>query len=176
MENFIRIYDNAISPIYCQKIIEVYEEKLSQSIDYKDSSGKFGYVDLASIGMVDLSNAIIKFSIPLLQRYLNETTMSKYLTIKGVEGIKLKKYKKNTDNKITPHFDSWNVETGPRFLQFLYYLNDNDGYTTFPLMGFKNKPKQGSMLIFPPYFTHLHTAENPTDHDKYTINSSLRFV
>lgn len=64
-----------------------------------------------------------------------------------------------------------------RILLFMFYLNDVEegGETEFYYQGVKLKPKQGTMVIAPAYFTHTHRGNVPTSGDKYILTSWVLF-
>lgn len=80
----------------------------------------------------------------------------------------------------------WHSETYPqlqhndalhRMLLFMFYLNDVEegGETEFYYQKMKVKPKQGTMVIAPAYFTHTHRGNIPTSGDKYILTSWVLF-
>lgn len=64
-----------------------------------------------------------------------------------------------------------------RILLFMFYLNDVDegGETEFFYQNVAIKPKQGSMVIAPAYFTHTHRGNIPVSNDKYILTSWVLF-
>ena len=58
----------------------------------------------------------------------------------------------------------WHVDSGPgpfseRQLVAIWYLNDvpgPGGETEFPRQGVSIRPAQGKLLLFPPFWTHVH--------------------
>ena len=85
-----------------------------------------------------------------------------------------KKYNKNEG-----HFN-WHCDKGPpndlrqfnRACVCMFYLNDVDegGETEFYSQNISIKPKKGTLVIFPSYFTHLHRGKKPISNDKYICN------
>ena len=93
----------------------------------------------------------------------------------------LQKYEKNKG-----HYSSWHSETYPelpnnnslhRVLLYVLYLNDVEegGETEFYYQNVKARPKKGSLLIAPCYFTHTHRGNMPISNDKYILTSWLQF-
>ncbi len=93
----------------------------------------------------------------------------------------LQKYEKNQG-----HYLYWHSETYPqlsndstihRVLLYILYLNDVDegGETEFYYQNIKVKPKKGSLVIAPCYFTHTHRGNIPISDDKYILTSWLQF-
>lgn len=64
-----------------------------------------------------------------------------------------------------------------RILLFMFYLNDVEegGETEFYYQNRKIKPKKGTMVIAPAYFTHTHRGCMPTSNDKYILTSWVLF-
>ena len=64
-----------------------------------------------------------------------------------------------------------------RMLVGMTYLNDVEegGETEFYHQNLKIKPKQGTLVIFPTYFTHLHRGNKPISNDKYTVSCFYKF-
>lgn len=59
-----------------------------------------------------------------------------------------------------------------RMMVGLVYLNDVDegGETEFFHQKVKIKPKQGTLLVWPAHFTHIHRGNKPISNTKYVIN------
>lgn len=64
-----------------------------------------------------------------------------------------------------------------RVLLFMFYLNDvaEGGETEFMYQNRAIKPKTGSMVIAPAYFTHTHRGKITRSNDKYILTSWLMF-
>ena len=63
-----------------------------------------------------------------------------------------------------------------RKLSIIVGLNSNfeGGEFYFPLQDFKTHVKKGQAICFPPYFTHPHRVQEPTEGTyRYTINTWL---
>ncbi len=77
----------------------------------------------------------------------------------------------NLQRTLPGEYYHWHVDAGPgpfsdRQLVAIWYLNDvpgPGGETEFPLQGVKVRPEQGKLILFPPFWTHVHrgaTLEN----------------
>lgn len=64
-----------------------------------------------------------------------------------------------------------------RILLFMYYLNDVEegGETDFYYQDLSIRPKRGTMVIAPAYFTHTHRGNVPVSNDKYILTSWVLF-
>jgi len=74
----------------------------------------------------------------------------------------------------------WHIDAGPartydRLLSALFYLRDvpEGGATEFPFQEIAVRPKAGALLLFPPFWTHLHRGASPVSSRKYNITSYL---
>ena len=67
-------------------------------------------------------------------------------------------------------FSCVNEEKAPRFLTFIWYLNDvfEDGYTEF-IDGTRIQPEMGKMIIFPATWTYVHRGYPPKSNAKYIV-------
>lgn len=64
-----------------------------------------------------------------------------------------------------------------RIMLFMFYLNDvtEGGETDFYYQDVSVKPKAGTMVIAPAYFTHTHRGNIPKSNDKYILTSWILF-
>ena len=89
----------------------------------------------------------------------------------------MKRYLPNDKDEFQEHVDVGDYASARRFLVFFLYLNDNEGgETSFSEYGLKVKPKTGSLLMFPPTWTYLHTGHKPIKLPKYIIGSYLHYL
>jgi predicted 2-oxoglutarate/Fe(II)-dependent dioxygenase YbiX len=78
----------------------------------------------------------------------------------------------------------WHVDSGPgefsqRQLVALWYLNDvpaPGGETEFPLQEIKVRPEEGKLVLFPPFWTHLHRAVTVERGVKYIATTWICFA
>ena len=71
----------------------------------------------------------------------------------------------------------WIMLVAKRFLVFFLYLNDNEGgLTSFPEYDTMIQPKAGTLLMFPPLWTHKHIGHKPIKKPKYIIGSYLHYA
>lgn len=93
----------------------------------------------------------------------------------------LQKYHKGVGN-----YAYWHSGTYPelgenhalhRVLLYILYLNDVEegGETEFLYQNKKIKPKKGSLVIAPSFFTHTHRGNVPISNDKYILTSWMQF-
>ena len=72
-------------------------------------------------------------------------------------------------------FDWHADEDGRRRLALIFYLNDGfeGGTTQFDYQGVDYVPRTGSLLMFPPFWTHVHRGREVTRGTKYIATSFL---
>ncbi|HSW52577.1 MAG TPA: 2OG-Fe(II) oxygenase [Sulfuricaulis sp.] len=78
----------------------------------------------------------------------------------------------------------WHVDGGPgefsqRQLVAIWYLNDVEGpggETEFPLQEVLVKPEEGKLVLFPPFWTHIHRAVEMQKGVKYIATTWVCFA
>ncbi len=78
----------------------------------------------------------------------------------------------------------WHVDGGPgefsqRQLVAIWYLNDvagPGGETEFPLQEVSVKPEEGKLILFPPFWTHVHRAATMEKGVKYIATTWVCFA
>ncbi len=93
-----------------------------------------------------------------------------------IEGITIKKYTDNGKDEFGEHVDVIEpVYSVKRFLVYILYLSDCEGGETYiPRYDISSQPKQGRLLMFPPYWTHPHMGKKVQKGNKYIMMSYLR--
>ena len=190
MNNFIEIYDNALSNESCDYIVGCFEK-----FEDKTHIGRLGgKVNIKKKDSTDLDLLKIEHLIPdfifkelktSLKKNLNNY-FDKYKLRCPIEygspwesfsiypySVLAKKYIKNKQGYHIWHADAG--QTAPnifRQLVCMYYLNNvnEGGETEFYHQKLKVKPTRGSLVIFPTFFTHLHKGNVPISNDKYILN------
>lgn len=84
-----------------------------------------------------------------------------------------KKYEKNKQGYHMMHCDQGTCFPHIyRQAVCMFYLNDvkQGGETEFLHQEIKIKPKKGSLVIFPAFYTHIHRGCIPESNDKYILN------
>ncbi len=174
--DLIKVYDNVLSKETCNKIINEYEMRKGNVEHYDTDSYKFDLLNLNNTDLYPLAVAFIQQIKPLIVNYSEHLNVQNYIKMTAFEDVRIKKYLKNSDYQFKTHVDAIDKETSKRFLTFILYLNDNNGCTTFPSLGYSYKPRQGSVLIFSPLWMYPHSGDIPTDNDKYIMTSYLHFT
>jgi 2-oxoglutarate-Fe(II)-dependent oxygenase superfamily protein len=71
------------------------------------------------------------------------------------------------------HIDAGPGGTHDRLVSGLFYLRDIDGggHTEFPFQLSRIVPRAGLLMLFPPFWTHLHRGVSPARTVKYNISN-----
>jgi len=75
------------------------------------------------------------------------------------------------------HSDNWSQDSSTRQVSVIIYLNDVEegGCTVFPYYKMSVKPKKGTVLMFPSFYTYTHHAEAPISGKKYIVVTWAHF-
>lgn len=190
-DDFIGIFDNVVSPEYCQKWINHFDKVDAAGMSYsrvqglnrpshinKDQSVDFQNCSLytdsdLSIQCDDFNAAFWAKCYPLYSE--------KYSVLQGADAHKIYCVK---IQKTVPGggYHVWHAENTTRLnsirvLTFILYLNDVDdgGETEFLYLSKRIQPKAGRMLIWPAGFTHTHRGNPPLKSNKYIITGWVEF-
>ncbi|HXZ49064.1 MAG TPA: 2OG-Fe(II) oxygenase [Usitatibacter sp.] len=90
----------------------------------------------------------------------------------------------NLQRTLPGEYYHWHVDSGPggfsaRQLVAIWYLNDvpgPGGETEFPLQGVSVRPAQGKLVLFPPFWTHVHRGVTLEEGVKYIATTWIGFA
>lgn len=199
MQSFIRQYKKQFPDELCDRLIAILDSAVELGVTRAGRSD-INTVDSKIKDSIDLDLAITpeldaidkKLFQELDQKlfgpvsnYINSFIVSRegekdYISIEEVvkrfvllQPPKLKVYKAPDGGYHAWHQD-WgrSVLQAKRLVVAMVYLNDVEegGETAFYHQELKVKPEKGDMVIFPPYFTHMHKGMPPISNDKYICN------
>ena len=175
------LWENSIHPQDCDQLIQLFEDL--PDFQYKGSHGAGEHERLAEDGRMNMyisDNPIFeKFDDMLFQALAG--SMSEMMQIYGIAeidayddtGYMIQRYEKG--QQYGWHVDNNHPETMNRFLAAIWYLNDNfeGGTTEFMYQGLNITPRQGSLVLFPPFWTHLHRSTPILEGAKHIITTWL---
>ena len=202
-ENFIRVYDDVVDKSFCSSLIERYEQILSTDGD-KGKSLSLCY-DTDGNKICDLCNCtrmnimehdqfshdnkiLLRAFYNSIRNYIYDCKITNEMIDQnpdnwGWEEFKIKRYRcgegSSDDEQFKPHVDVRSHAAAKRYLIAMLYLNDDfsAGHTKFPLYNINIKPKTGSIILFPPMWTHLHLGEPPLEgYAKYICMTYLNYA
>jgi hypothetical protein len=160
----IYIFNNVLNNEICENIINEMN-----SFEYKNNTiNETNNVECYECINYDHSNIGI-FLRDIVQRIFNAMKQLKKITILGDTGIQLRKVygstRKHVDGVCTDLIEhpTYNIKIkNVRILTLVGVLNDDyeGGIYNFPDQNIQIKLKSGSVLVFPPYFTHPHEVSS----------------
>jgi hypothetical protein len=181
--DYIRIYDEALTPDFCARLIAGFEQ--TTALQMRNGKGVREGLEQSAWTELDVGRladkAFMGFFLDQLERSLDRYNRDIGLGIPiplrpRTDKLILKRYRPGGDERFQPHFDSIDAVSG-RYLVFLWYLNDvaEGGETEFCDLGIKIAPRTGRLLMFPPYWMFQHAGRPPLSGDKYILSTYLMF-
>jgi arginyl-tRNA--protein-N-Asp/Glu arginylyltransferase len=190
MENYIRLYENFLENEVCDFLVMNYKEIIQERPEEVKQKSLCQACELCHCTRMDImqfsefKDATQYVAVKLqsqVEVYSKDCNMDSYQLPKkySFENIKIKRYLPNSPDQFKPHVDVGNYESAKRFLAFIVYLNDDfsGGETNILTYNKEIKPKKGSLLVFPPLWTHFHQGKPITSgNPKYILGSYLQYL
>lgn len=165
-----------MSKEYCKDIIDLFNINSQYVDEYDTDVYKFHQLNLnKNRHLLDHASHFASSLVPYYEKYFKGLGLREYVDINAFEEVRIKKYIKGSTDEFKTHVDITDKESAVRSCIAIMYLNDNDGFTTFPKLNIKVKPKAGRLIIFPPTWMFPHNGLTPTNDDKYIIITSLHY-
>ncbi len=179
--NFIKVYNDVISPELSQQLISMFEESENQHEDIVlEGHRSFKQVTLQNHPeWKPFTEQLSERFFMYIEQYMKDCNITDKMFPEqfAFEQFRMKRYLPNDVDEFDNHVDVGNIDSAKRFLVFFLYLNDNEGgQTEFPQHDISVQPVTGKMVMFPPMWTHLHAGRKPIDTPKYIIGSYLHYV
>lgn len=188
LTDYIRVYDDVMSPEICNSIIQRFNANESSMDEFRNSlpPDKGGNVrpcfDVAITRYpeiwTDLTDVILKHLSAGIERYMNDCPGCHFPARYGWEAIRIKRYEPTQDQRFRSHTDTATLESAKRYLGVFIFLNDveSGGETIFPHLHIRIKPKQGRMFLFPPYWMYVHAGVASNIGRRYLMGSYLHLL
>jgi hypothetical protein len=186
-KNFVGIYENAFTLEECENTIKLFENyhkagytytREAQGLDKDDTA-----ISINSCIELDWNLEFICSFHKRFYEYIYPIYNIQYPILQT-----LKKHR-SKDIKIqktlpTQGYHIWHCEHDPgldtanRILAWTLYLNDVEegGETEFLYQSLRFKPKTGTFILFPAYFTHTHRGNPPLSGEKYIATGWIEFL
>jgi len=179
--NFIKVYNDVISPELSQQLISMFEESENQHEDIVlEGHRSFKQVTLQNHPeWKPFTEQLSERFFMYIEQYMKDCNITDKMFPEqfAFEQFRMKRYLPNDIDEFDNHVDVGNIDSAKRFLVFFLYLNDNEGgQTEFPQHDISVQPVTGKMVMFPPMWTHLHAGRKPINTPKYIIGSYLHYV
>lgn len=181
LNDFIKLYDNAISDEVCDFLVNLFDQKKSKTEKIlNDGKPNFTQLNLTknrelSEKVNEVHNLLIKNTLDYKNKYYEFVYKEVFPGKHAFEQFRIKKYDVGGQDRFDTHVDVKDHESSRRYLSFMWYLNDvtSGGKTVFN--DFEVIPKKGSLLVFPPLWMFPHKAEAPVSNPKYIITTYLHY-
>ena len=171
----VKVYDNILPENICQRLIELFEaNKKHQHFIDNDNCPCFTQVNLNMIS-TDTVRFLIPYIADVYKRYRKDTKNFYSPLLKQLEEFRIKKYNTGGNERFDEHVDVTDYDSSVRAVAFLFYLNDNDGNTLFPLHDLNIQPVSGRVLIFPPTWDYPHSGLPPKSNSKYIMSTYIHY-
>jgi len=183
LTDLIRVYDNALDPALCARIVELFESDPEQQFQRGRQRTWIEYLITrnALAQWRDIESVLIDNMVRHLADYatIPSASMLARKAPRAFEHLKIKKYEAASaePHHFPLHVDVFDHKSAMRTLGFLWYLNTvkEGGETVFPVLGTRVTPKAGRLLMMPPNWMFEHVGEAPVSNDKYILTSYLNF-
>ena len=205
MDNLIRIYDDVLSENKCSYLVNKFEEHSNMhevQVTGNKTTGQSGNKTLTRLNLMKSKDTPFRKDLDFIanifmknvEKYKRDCSLKSFQFPKefGLEPFAIKRYLPNRNEEFPPHIDVSGIPYAARFLaMFIYLVNNDDGQTEISLkseykgedyeLSRKNSLisspcKQGSILLFPPYWPWVHTGVAPVRTAKYILGSYLHYV
>jgi hypothetical protein len=192
-KNFIGIFHNATTKKECDKIINHFDNVQDLNLTVKRTKFENINSTLKNNNIYQFINEddelLMQANKSILGNFIKNLDEAYNLYKKKYDIMdNLEIHKLNMDVKIQKtipgegyhvwHCENAGVATSRRLLLCMMYLNDVEegGETEFLHQSLRVKPKAGTIVICPAYFTHLHRGNPPLKGSKYMINGWVEFL
>ena len=183
--SFIFEYENALPDFLCDDMVTRFEAnpddqyKGRVGADVKANSGLKKTTDIAITGKPhwnDVNNNLFRSLSLALKEFGEVYPYFSHLSRFGDKGYNLQRYQ--SGEYYHWHVDGDSPALAPRQLVALWYLNDmgeKGGETAFLYQDVKVTPTKGTLILFPPFWTHEHRARVVGEGAKYIATTWVVF-
>ena len=198
IKDVIGIFPNAASKEYCEKVIDHFDriqktrgygqggiltrQQADRVVTQKKESDMYFFEEEPDL-------IVLENNVSILQEYAAitwkcyEKLKEKYgfLESLGLHNIsysvKIQKYKQSQGYHVW-HCDAGMMATSRRMMVSTLYLNtvEKGGETEFLHQSMRVSPEQGTLVLFPSYWTHPHRGNPPLEGNKYIMNTWLEYM
>ena len=173
--HMVKVYDKVIPGVTCKRLLDLFEKNEEhQEYINEDYCPCFTQLNLNQLSS-DIVRSLVPYVQKVYQKY-KEDTKSKYIPpFKELEEFRIKRYYNNGNEKFDEHVDVTDYNSSLRAVAFLFYLNNNDGNTLFPLHDLNIEPVSGRVIVFPPTWEYPHLGLPPKSDSKYIMSTYVHY-
>jgi hypothetical protein len=184
-QSFIYAIPRALAPDLCRDMIRRFEASKDQQYQgrigrqQRQQTSIKRSTDLRISGRSDWKD-IDRALFDSLSSALNQISgLHPYFAANPFKGVGY-----NMQRTQLGEYYHWHVDAGPgqfsqRQLVAIWYLNDVEGLggeTEFLLQQLTVKPEQGKLILFPPFWTHVHRGVTLQNGEKYIATTWVCFA
>jgi len=198
MKDFMGIFPNAATKEYCEKVIKWFEfnkkggfggqrrtqtrQEKEPGIQKKDKDSDQYLFDTEDIFMQRNLVVLKEFEQIIWTAYSKlqvpyGSALDQLAVHKISPSVKIQRYEPTQGYHVW-HCDNTNTLSARRILVCILYLNTvkKGGETEFLYQSHRISPVQGTLILFPAAWTHLHRGNPPLKGYKYIMNTWLEFL
>ena len=191
-DQFVGIFEDAVPEEFCQSVIDYFDitHDLNKTVSRKEQGVPNIIKDDNIYGMCDETDVMILKTFtrnlkPLAsalgecyQRYIQEYSILTNIARHRIsETYQIQRTKPGEGYHVW-HCEADSLTSASRIAVPIIYLNtiEEGGETEFLYQKMRVKPKQGTIVLFPAAFTHVHRGNPPLKEDKYIVTSWIEFL
>ena len=182
MENLVRLYEEVAPRNWCEAQIELFEDDVEQH-SIQDCGSNETLTQINMLHSPDtrwktVANELVNYIMPTIEEYKKDCGIEAFQwpNAMGFEPPKIKRYMPGANESFPAHVDVLDRNTMNRFLVCFLYLNDVAIGGETEIFSKTYEPREGSMLLFPPLWTHPHIGHKPISGPKYIIGGYLTYA
>ena len=178
LKDFIRVYDNALPASFCEDLTARFEQDAALAVERRhEEQLAFLELNIDPLPQWRTINQNLNQAKEYFYQQYQQDCPGMYPEKRDYEAFRIKKYNPKANHRFEEHVDSYDLTTSRRFLVCFWYLNDvaEGGETRFTKLKIDVRPKQGRLIMFPPYWMYQHAGLLPVSNDKYIISTYLTF-
>lgn len=183
LSHYVRVYDDHLDPALCRQMLSSFHglsrHQVNNGRGVRGGLDESGWTELNVSKLADEAFiADFRLRIDLaLERYNRDLgLLIDVPRAPTFSDLVIKRYRPGGEERFQLHFDSI-YEKSNRYLVVLWYLNDVavGGQTRFPQLDLEVQPREGRLLLFPPFWMYQHEAIAPVSGDKFILSCYLLF-
>lgn len=192
IEDFIGVFENAVSAFDCDRLIDRFEYLSDMGLTFsrQQQSGVPKIHNENEIANTDdlIDPVIARSSSPSVAPFIKAVDncyakyADKYGAIRSIGPHKISSCIQLQRIRPTQGYHVWHCEAdqflgASRILVPMLYLNtvEEGGETEFLYQSKRVKPKQGTLVLWPAAFTHMHRGNPPLKESKYIMTSWIEY-
>lgn len=183
----IGIFDNAFSKEWCNDLIKTFEDNhdsLKNRQDFENASTlekKDTFYSLMENHPIFCEEFSDKFWKNIYPVYCDEYSITPRIISHEnlfLHEFKIQKTLPSGGYHVWHNERHWNIGTTNRVMVYTLYLNDVEegGETEFLIQSKRVKPKQGTVVLFPAEYTHIHRGNPPISNVKYIMTGWIEYI